>query len=74
MKTVEFSASKITFDDGATMLCLEEDDCFEFYLKKPGYTYEFMFGVPVEQQSKQEAIDVAIANVPDYLDMLFDEE
>lgn len=56
-----------------TVIMTERNGTYELFLEKPHYAMQFMFGLPTEQQSKEEAFDLGIANAPDYVDM-FDED
>lgn len=56
-----------------TVIMTERNETYELFIEKPHYAMQFMFGLPAEQQSKEEAFDLGIANAPDYVDM-FDED
>ena len=49
------------------MLMFREKNVYNFYLADENTPYKYMFGLPCEQQTAPEAIDIAIANVPDYM-------
>ena len=60
-------------DDNHNILVLERGDLYDFYLMEVseplGTPYQYMFGLPIEQQPYEEAVEIAIANAPDYYDM-----
>ena len=58
--------------NGLTVLTLHEDDCYSFYLKDEHHAFEYMFGLPMNQQTESEALRIAIAAAPDYVDILDD--
>lgn len=66
-------AYKATVDD-LTVLMIPEEGYYECYLKKPGYSYRHMFGLPEDSQTLQEAMQIALVNAPDYLDLFDDYE
>lgn len=72
VETEEVKALQTKLDNGTTLLTLYEDDCYSFFLKDQHHAFTYMFGLPMEQQSINEAISIAIANVDDYTD-LFDD-
>lgn len=45
----------------------ESGECYEAYIYRNGYGIkELMFGLPKEQQTKEEAIDIILANFEEY--------
>lgn len=64
-----------------TITIIERDTDFESYISTEHYPMMYMYGMPKDQtQAKDpmvltlsDAIEIAIANAPDYLD-IFDEE
>lgn len=64
-----------------TITIIEHGTDFEAYISAEHYPMLYMFGLPMDQTQAKEsmvltlsdAMEIAIANAPDYLDM-FDEE
>ena len=52
-----------------TVMLLMEDGRFDFYVRQENTPYNFMYGVPMDQQDFTEAFETAIANVPNYMFM-----
>lgn len=40
-------------------------DCYWYSFRHP---LSFMFGLPIEQQPLETAMDIAVSNLPDYID------
>lgn len=61
-------------DNFYTIMLIEiESDTYDAYIDNGKEPMKYMFGVPVDQQSAEEAMEMAIANAPDYVYM-FEEE
>lgn len=64
-------------DANHKVLVIDMIDTFECYLMEhyEGETpYEFMFGLPADQQPFDEAVRLAIVNAPEYYDLFEEEE
>lgn len=72
MKVEKFETIRVKFEDG--VYCditpdIEVEGIFEFWLYRTGYDSSvFMFGC--EAKSDEEAVDIAVRNVPDYIQYL----
>ena len=72
VETEEVKALQTKLGNGMTLLTLQEDDCYSFFLKDEHHAFTYMFGLPMEQQDINEAILIAIANVDNYTDLFED--
>lgn len=57
-----------------SVIVMKENGFYDCYIRDEHTPYKFMFGLPVQQQSRSEAMAMAVANIPDYLKLLDDEE
>ena len=70
-----FFTATVTFDDkDYELICIPDESrkhpMYEFYLQPADHVYpmEFMLGLPIDQQSIEEAFSIAEGNVPDYVE------
>jgi len=61
-----------TFNSGETKcMVIIEGDCWEVYYRKPGFSYQYAFGLP-KKEERETVLSLALANIEEYSD-LFDE-
>jgi hypothetical protein len=61
-------------DNFYTITLIEiESATYDAYIDDGKHPMKYMFGLPVNQQSAEEAMEIATANAPDYV-WMFDEE
>ena len=46
---------------------IEQNGYYDLYLAVKNYTMQYMFGLPVWQQTAQEAFAIGLVNAPHYL-------
>ena len=75
MKRINAWEEKTIIEDSFfTITLIEiESETYDAYIDDGKQPMKYMFGLPVNQQSAEEAMEIAIANAPDYVYM-FDEE
>lgn len=76
-ETIGVRTYKTALDDGHTILMFRENKYFQCYVKRCDQDgsetdYKFMFGLPTNENTAQEAMDIAVANAPEY-DFMFED-
>lgn len=69
----ELRCTEHTVDNDHSVLIVEREGLYECFVGAKQYAFEYMFGLPVDQQSFEDACKIAIANAPDYYDLFEDE-
>ena len=73
-KTFGQRAFEAEIDIKLSVMVIKEKDVYECYIRSENEPYKFMFGLPASQDfARHDALKIAIANAPSYLD-LFDDE
>ena len=73
MKKISAWSETITISEADyTIVVIETEKDYDCYIQDENHPLLYMFGLPKGQQSAQEAMDIAIANAPDFLEEIHD--